>query len=118
MTEVEQVLLAALQELKDKGPTHEEYGICSNANTLMRSNQVPTDIRHHADYKLSLLAQQWEHYSGYPFYPVPHTERAADDAYTHYRVAPKWDKNTEYGHLRWELLDFLIATLSKSSAIL
>lgn len=55
------------------------------------------------------LMVQWPKYSGHYDYPVPAiTEGASPKAEFHDSLHELWDRNTEYGALRWELLDWLI----------
>lgn len=61
-------------------------------------------------------AHRWARFSGDMAYPVPHPEYAPRPAYAH-AVAKGglsfWDKRTEYGRARWELLDFVINQLEQ-----
>lgn len=77
------------------------YGICS---TLSKPSLF---LRY---------ARRWARFSGDPIYPVPHPEYEPQPAYT-YAAAKRgpyfWDKRTEYGQARWELLDFVINQLEQ-----
>lgn len=96
-------LLAALRKLRDEGPRHSDRGICNN---------IPT----WAELYLRPLWERWPHYSGMPYFPVPHPRlkypAAAADIYFHPRTL-HWSRLSAYGRLRWALLDWLIEQLEK-----
>lgn len=48
----------------------------------------------------------WEHFSGRQHYPVP--ARDGLPAVAFHSGASKWNPNTEYGMMRWKLLQYLI----------
>lgn len=51
------------------------------------------------------LVKYWPKYSGNKLYPVPHPTLHPRTAYDN---CSKWDKRTQYGKDRWELLQFII----------
>ena len=52
---------------------------------------------------------EWPKYSGEYDYPVPSTMEGCNARECfHNNLRNLWDRNTEYGALRWELLDWLI----------
>lgn len=56
------------------------------------------------------LLKSWDKYSRDYLCPVPSTEEntSAEEKYTKEAIAKNlWNKNTEYGRLRYELLDFI-----------
>lgn len=57
-------------------------------------------------YILKPIVMQWQYYSGNIIFPIAHPTLSAVDAYCKCEL---WDKNTEYGRRRYELLDLLIA---------
>lgn len=94
-------------------------GICNfnfHTGTLIHS-----EITDHSfvDYKLLILFQkycsQWPKYSGVLTYPVPFTNndpqysKIAREKYIEHwdNSLNMWDRNSEYGELRWELVDFV-----------
>lgn len=48
---------------------------------------------------------KWEHYSGNPSFPVPST--AMSPAIAYWRCK-RWSKKSQYGQMRFKLLDYLI----------
>ena len=54
--------------------------------------------------------ENWPKYSGMSLFPVPEFEgqqgKEAENSY--YKTNLLWDKNTEYGRNRWELLEWTI----------
>lgn len=55
------------------------------------------------------LMVQWPKYSGSYDYPVPSTiEGRTPCQCFHDNIHNMWDRNTEYGALRWELLEWLL----------
>ena len=101
-------ILEALIHIRDQGPDHADAGICRCATLL-----VGWDCSHH----IQVAAYEWPKHSGLPAYPVPST--TATSARTAYWYAldsgTMWRRNTEYGKLRWELLDYLIEKLSSQT---
>ena len=86
--------LQALRRLRENGPLYTDIGICANADT---------DV----DGIVLEFSSCWEKYSGDILYPVP-----AVKYFTPFQEFNQtknlWDRETEYGQLRWELLDHLI----------
>lgn len=107
-----EVLHQALINIKINGPGCDKYGICFNLDTV-------------SNHGWAKLVASWEHYSGIPAYPIPpkplnkwqrfrvkYLGHQISDAHTVYRKTQnnggKWDTSTEYGRLRWMLIDYLI----------
>lgn len=57
------------------------------------------------------LASQWPKYSGSINFPVPHPKYPNDPLEGYFNGVNIWDRRTAYGKLRWELLNWAIATL-------
>lgn len=99
-----------------KESRNENYGICNNIykiylTSLDISYQNMSDI-----WSLSRkIFRTWSKFSGDEFYPISEKyctyNKAASDG-TH------WDWNTEYGKLRWELLDFMIESVDNMIQII
>ena len=67
-----------------------------------------------ADYwlcKIRGLFRKWPKFSGIIDYPVPHPTESPCVAYA--ETVDMWDRRTEYGQARWDLLDFCISELEK-----
>lgn len=87
--------LQALRKLRENGPECVSVGICANTYGV-----VGRLVRE--------LSPSWKKYSGNDRYPVPAVMYSTP--YQEYVLTKNlWDKSTEYGRLRWELLDHLIA---------
>lgn len=102
------LLLEKLQELHTNGPKPRCYGICAQVN----------GITHLERGYLQHLMQQWPERSGHIYYPVPASRidtspKAAQHKYMKSDTKQMWDRSTEHGQLRWELLEWLIEELQK-----
>lgn len=102
-------LLTALKQLKEQGHAPHNYGICT---------QISRHLTIRESRYMSHLMQQWPGRSGSRNYPVPasRTDRsslAAQLKYAESNTKQMWDRNTEHGQLRWELLEWLIEELQK-----
>lgn len=62
-----------------------------------------------SDINLMPIFSTWEHYSGQPDFPVPHPTLSPYLAYMN--TENRWDRDTEYGALRWNLLAHVIRNL-------
>lgn len=58
-------------------------------------------------------AQKWPGHSGEYYFPVPHPTKPPSTAYIE---SPLWDRSTEYGRNRLELIDYVINQLDKKNA--
>lgn len=101
-------LLKKLQELHTNGPAPYNHGICTQVNGITHLER---------GYMLHLM-QQWPERSGHIDWPVPasRADKSPKSAYHKYmesNAKQMWDSNTEYGQLRWELLEWLIEELQK-----
>lgn len=89
-------ILSNIRDIKTgKKEINPKSGICKNIG-----------IR---DIPIKLL-KSWDKYSWDYIYPVPSTEEyiLAEEKYTKEAIAKNlWNKDTEYGRLRYELLDFI-----------
>lgn len=100
-------LLTALKQLRENGPYNRDAGICAQFDLYgLYSSEERQQFR--ASFKT------WPHYSGGISFPVPSTDgfTEAIDAYFD-ETNDLWDRDTEYGRLRWDLLDHIIKELSK-----
>ncbi len=102
-------LLEKLQELHTNGPAPHNGGICT---------QLSRHLTIRESGYLSHLMQQWPGRSGRIKFPIPANRtdtslKAAEFKYMKSDTEQMWDRNTEYGQLRWELLEWLIEELQK-----
>lgn len=100
-------LLTALKQLRENGPKNRDVGICSQFD--LYGFYSAEECR-----QLKASFKTWPHYSGDHSFPVPSPDKSMDalDAYF-YDGNDLWDCNTEYGRLRWDLLDHIIKEMSK-----
>lgn len=93
----------------------EQYGICTNIGVYLKYRHG-VKIESGTAQILRSFWGDWEHFSGDNWFPVP---RNKHDKYTrgdaefyaqlqYSKIINMYDKNTEYGQLRWELIDHLI----------
>lgn len=95
-------LLEALKHIRKNGPTNPILGICAAASELVGRRKDST---------IATLSKGWVRYSGVEGYPVPDPTGRIGAEVVFMAEFDLWDRDTEYGQLRWELLDFLIETL-------
>lgn len=97
-------LLTALKQLRENGPKNRNSGICKQIDWY--------NSEEHRQFRASF--ETWPHYSGDDSFPVPSPDKSMDaiDAYFN-ESNDLWDRGTEYGRLRWDLLDHIIAEMSK-----
>ena len=81
-----------LVEIKNFPPREDRYGIC---------RMIDADLRP----IIGVLWRSWEHYSGNPSFPVPSTAMSPAIAYWQCK---RWSKRSQYGQMRFKLLDYLI----------
>lgn len=122
-----QLLLNALKMLRDKGPSDESRGICSNVAYYMKvllewklvDDTVYDCLEHMKD-----MYEKWDEFSGRRSFPIVHPDSnwlsdddiqmAAGEAF--HSDMPKWDGSTKYGQDRWALLAWLVSSLESEVA--
>lgn len=111
MIQEQQALLDVLYEIRLNGPTKTNEGICTAvANALGFDVITVGDI----DDLLADVMGTWPKSTGSVNFPVPGTNGLSNTAMyvdCSRHKESMWDKSTEYGQLRWELLDHCIAQL-------
>lgn len=75
---------------------------CQEQNWVFDSNDG-LELRH--------IMSLWPKFSGKTFYPVPSTDPEYDSLEMYLDCDDTWNQETEYGQLRWELLNFCIHRL-------
>lgn len=101
-------LLEQLQYIRSVGACNSDGGICSQ----LQLNSMDRGVLIH-------LMSLWPKYSGSSNFPIPSTKKGLTPrgCYRfHYRKHSMWTNKNAYSKLRYELLDFLIAELSKDVA--
>lgn len=96
MNQEQQALLDMLYEIRLNGPINSRSGICGN-------------VAYRKCLILDELFKTWPKYSGNGEFPIQVEDEDPEAAYLYCKKM--WDKSTEYGQLRWELLDHCIAQL-------
>lgn len=105
----------AAKHIRDNGPYNIRYGICYNIL------KTPTDLGIDL-FDLRKHFKTWKHYSGHIGFPIPSRpltkwERFRTKWFGSVIGSPAeaykdrkgmWDKDTEYGRLRWDLLEHII----------
>jgi hypothetical protein len=106
-------MLSSLVQLEMVGPDHTGVGICANVHKHLC---LETEDADDADW-LPLLWKSWPDWSGCDTYPVPASrdrDIGGNEQYAYNMTACLWDRDTEYGQLRWELLEHCIETLQEA----
>ena len=88
------------------GPRHPTAGICYALSRSYEYQIASHDTGLYMKAALRAAMMSWPKYSGDFIYPIP----GGGMAYDNHRA--KWDRTTEYGRLRWELLDWIIQELA------
>lgn len=105
-----EMLLEALEAIKtDPSLRDGTTGICSSIDIYFGRKSYYTQSDD--TYKIRNLMSFWQKFSGKDFYPVPSPiPGKTPHAYFH-ECVDMWNQETEYGRLRWELLEFCIQRL-------
>lgn len=89
-------LLGSIKKMPNK-----DCGICGQPVVVCLSLEAYNIVR--------ALMVKWPKFSGACSYPVPSTIEGCDPRECfHNKLKDLWNKEDEYGALRWELLDWLI----------
>lgn len=101
-----------LNKLKKEG-THVSIGLCSLIGSSGKSLGVPPNKLFALRKTIIRPSVEWEHFSGDTTFPVPlmYGKKSAQELlYARYisDSIDNWDKETEYGRLRWDLYEFLL----------
>ena len=98
----------ALVRLKEEGPD-KRSGLCANLGALPSG----------AWWDFKGLCKAWPLFSGDGVYPVPACE-GSDPEFMYFdtsEIGCLWDTSTEYGRLRWQLLDWLIEQTKPATGV-
>lgn len=101
-------LLEQLQHIRSVGERNSNGGICLQ----LQLNAMDRGVLIH-------LMSLWPRYSGSSNFPIPSTKKGLTPRgcyLFHERKHSMWTNRNAYSKLRYELLDFLIAELSKDAA--
>jgi hypothetical protein len=105
--EIHRLMLKALLDLREAGPSMSRLGICANVQEFLDYStwDNPHIDRHDVLWK---AFYEWTHYSGNQNYPVPSTNKKYSAELAYDTTEDLWSRRTKYGKLRWELLDHCI----------
>jgi len=104
------LLMDALVELYQNGPTHRDLGICCHVQEYIEN--LCTEERAVEDLMEELFVR-WPGFSGSLTYPVPGAEdEAPNEAWL--GAEDMW--TGEYGAKRWALAEFMLRTLAHGAA--
>lgn len=105
MTEDRKILLAALEELRKKGPISVHAGICYNVQEIAGDDYLA---------EIMAIALGWGHHSGNCAYPIPSTIDGQSSPVFCYDSSELWQG--EQLDLRHSLIDYLIAKIKNEEA--
>lgn len=108
--------IKVLQKIKDGEVICNHWGICSNFKNMFGETWGLTEAYQKGEkcFKiLEHLMRKWKHFSGDHVYPVPSTLRnkTAAEMYINADKSKHWSKTDNYGRMRYNLLNWLIACL-------
>ncbi len=86
-----------------------DMGICAGVDRYCEDHNWIFDSMDGLE--LRHLMSLWPKFSGRTFHPVPSTDPDRDSRDMYMDCDDCWNKDTEYGQLRWELLEFCIQRL-------
>ena len=104
-------ILSALKAIKsNKEYRYRSTGICDSVRRYLEghSDNYFTVWDSHTIYE---LMREWPKHSGNNEFPI--TVRGISPMKEYLGCYDKWDRKTEYGRLRWELLEWLIEKLER-----
>lgn len=106
----DEMLLEALKAIRtDPSLRDGTTGICSSIDTYFRRKGYYTQSSD--TYEIRSLMSCWQKFSGKDFYPIPSPNPSKTPHEYFHECHDMWNQETEYGKLRWELLEFCIQRL-------
>lgn len=105
------ILLTALRKVQKD--THPGCGICPQVDYFLGGQ--PYKTLHAVRGLLDELFERWPKYSGTKDFPIRSPFPGLTEIEIYHNCSNLWDRSTEYGALRWELLEFCIAQLENGS---
>lgn len=106
--------IEVLKKIKNGESICNRWGICSNFKNMFGETWGSTDAYQKGEKCFRILEhlmRKWKHFSGDHAYPVPSTlrDKSAAEMYTSYNRSKIWSKTDNYGRMRYNLLNWLIA---------
>ncbi len=106
----DEMLLEALKAIKIESSLRDDTtGICSSVDTYFGRKGYYTQSSD--TYEIRRLMSYWPKFSGKDFYPVPSPDPDKSSHDYFHECHDMWNQETQYGKLRWELLNFCIQRL-------
>lgn len=106
------LVATALEQILQNGPDTEGVGLCSNLLDVCFELEPNHDIDTNIDitHVLTKLVEHWPHHSQSTFTPVPGNKgQTPGETYRNAAMTGTlWSRQTEYGRLRWELLEYAV----------
>lgn len=124
MLTTNEILLEALKHVHQSPKNSQRewsFGICFYVLDCLHQLGVASSDLDIIEERMDKLFRIWPHYSGDLDYPVPGEDsslmspREEFDYHLDNNLS-MWDKSTEYGQLRWDLLEFMIKELEDNDA--
>ena len=108
--------IKVLQKIKNGELICNSWGICSNFKNIFGETWGLGDAYSQGEKCFTILQRlmrHWKHYSGDNAYPIPSTLRnqTAAEMYACVNKSKHWSKTDNYGRMRYNLLNWLIACL-------
>lgn len=104
------LLLEALKAVKeDSTLRYYDIGICCAVERFFMRKDIR--LQEKDGNMMRSIMRKWPKYSGRSYYPIPAVTEP-DPYFEYHKHTNLWSKETEYGRLRWELLEFCIETLT------
>ena len=106
----DEMLLEALKATKtDPSLRDRTTGICSSVDNYFGRKGYYTQSSD--TYEVRSLMSYWPKFSSKDFYPIPSPVPSKTPHDYFHECHDMWNQETEYGKLRWELLEFCIQRL-------
>ena len=106
-------ILSALKAIaSNKEYRYHSTGICNAVKHYLESHS-DNYFTVHDSYTIYELMKDWPKHSGNNEFPI--TVRGINPMKEYIDYYDKWDRKTEYGRLRWELLEWLIEKLESEN---
>ena len=107
----DEVLLRAMEAIRDnKEYRSDASGICAALDAYFHK-EYGALLDGFENSELRHLMSLWNKFSGEAHYPVPATTEGISGKEEYHSSLDCWNKDTAYGQLRWELLEFCIQRL-------
>ncbi len=115
------MLLAALKQVAEDTMYQVPYfGICHGLdmiywNTPSHISDADIALAKEADEQFRWVCTMWPHYSGSVFYPISVPGSELEPIQQFALGNDNWNRETQYGQLRWDLLHFAIKYLENEN---